>query len=80
MTVPALAPESSGDTSCVSYPGCADGIEVTGCSVAGGGHVWFGSESCGTGAGPTGCSFVGANSTTLVNTDEVWDFFSRHSK
>jgi len=42
--------------------------------------VWFGSESCGTGAGPGGCSFVGANSTTLVNTDAVWDFFSRHSK
>jgi len=79
-TIPAVAPPSSGDTSCVSYTGCPQGIEVTGCTVQGGGHVWFGSESCGTGAGPGGCSFVGANSTTLVNTDAVWDFFSRHSK
>jgi polyhydroxybutyrate depolymerase len=79
-TAPAVAPVSAGDTACESYSGCPDGIEVTGCSVEGGGHAWFGSESCGTGAGPTGCSFVGANSTTLVNTEEVWDFFSRHSK
>jgi polyhydroxybutyrate depolymerase len=79
-TMPALDPESAGDTTCVSYTGCPDGIEVTGCTVEDGGHVWFGSESCGTGAGPIGCDFVGANSTTLKDTDEVWDFFSRHSK
>ncbi|HEY6560633.1 MAG TPA: PHB depolymerase family esterase [Polyangiaceae bacterium] len=78
-TSPASAPESSGDTTCVSYTGCPKGIEVTGCSVEGGGHVWFGSENCGTGA-PGACSFVGANSDTLVNTDAIWDFFSRHSK
>jgi polyhydroxybutyrate depolymerase len=79
-TAPAPAPKSSGDTTCVSYSGCPAGVEVTGCTVQGGGHVWFGSESCGTGAGPIGCSFVGENSTTLVNTDAVWDFFSRHPK
>jgi polyhydroxybutyrate depolymerase len=79
-TAPALAPKSSGDTTCVSYAGCPNGIEVTGCTVQGGGHVWFGSESCGTGAGPIGCNFVGENSTTLVNTDSVWEFFSRNSK
>lgn len=79
-TVPAKDPQSAGDTMCVSYPGCPEGIEVTACSVQGGGHVWFGSDSCGTGAGTIGCSFVGANSTTLVNTDAVWNFFSRHSK
>jgi len=79
-TEPALAPKSAGDTTCVSYGGCPDGIEVTGCSVEGGGHVWFGNESCGTGAGAFACSFVGANSTTLVNTEEVWSFFARHSK
>jgi polyhydroxybutyrate depolymerase len=79
-TAPSGAPRSAGDTTCVSYKGCPDGVEVTGCTVEGGGHVWFGSDSCGTGAGAIGCSFVGANSTTMVNTDEVWDFFARHSK
>ena len=79
-TGPANAPESAGDTTCVSYAGCPGGIEVTGCTVQGGGHVWFGSDSCGTGAGPAACSFVGANSDTLVNTDAIWEFFSRHSK
>lgn len=79
-TAPAVAPVSAGDTTCVSYDGCPAGIELTGCAVEGGGHVWFGSDSCGTGAGPAACSFVGANSDTLVNTDEAWAFFSRHSK
>jgi polyhydroxybutyrate depolymerase len=79
-TAPSGAPRSAGDTTCVSYTGCPDGVEVTGCTVEGGGHVWFGSDSCGTGAGAFGCSFVGANSTTMVNTDEVWDFFARRSK
>ncbi|HEY6558036.1 MAG TPA: PHB depolymerase family esterase [Polyangiaceae bacterium] len=79
-TARAADPASAGDTTCVSYTGCPSGIEVTGCSVQGGGHVWFGSDSCGTGAGPIGCTFVGANSNTLKNTDEIWDFFSRHSK
>lgn len=79
-TTPAISPRSAGDTTCVSYAGCPKGIEITGCTVQGGGHVWFGSDSCGTGAGPAACSIVGANSTTLVNTDAAWDFFSRHSK
>lgn len=79
-TKPAGAPESAGDTSCVSRTGCPGGVEVTACTVTGGGHVWFGSESCGTGAGPAACSFVGANSPNLVYTDAVVDFFARHSK
>jgi polyhydroxybutyrate depolymerase len=79
-TEPADAPASGGDTTCVSYTGCPDDVEVTGCSVEGGGHAWFGNESCGTGAGPAGCSFVGADSDTLVSTDAAWSFFERHSK
>jgi hypothetical protein len=43
------------------------------------GHVWFGDASCGTGVGPIGCLFVGRNSTTLVNTDAIWDFFARRA-
>lgn len=79
-TVPATSPQSGGDTTCVSYTGCATGVEVTGCTIAGGGHCWFGSPDCGTGAGPLGALIVGANSNTMVNTDAVWDFFSRSSK
>jgi hypothetical protein len=47
--------------------------------VEGGGHVWFGSENCGTGA-PGACSIVGENSDTLVNTEAVWEFFERNQK
>jgi poly(3-hydroxybutyrate) depolymerase len=71
---------SGGDTTCVSYDDCGGGIDVTGCSVMGGGHVWFGRDDCGTGAGPAGCGFVGANSNTLVNTDAAWAFFAAHSR
>lgn len=77
-TAPAIDPESSGDTSCISYVGCPNGIEVIGCSVEGGGHCWFGSPDCGTGGGDIGLMFVGNNSNTMVNTDAVWDFFKRH--
>ncbi len=80
MTAPAASPKSAGDTTCVSYSGCPAGIEVIGCSVSGGGHCWFGSPDCGTGAGALGAAIVGANSDTLVDTDAVWDFFSRVSK
>jgi polyhydroxybutyrate depolymerase len=79
-SVPATQPASGGDTTCVSYTGCRTGGEVTGCSVQGGGHCWFGSPDCGTGAGPIGAGIVGANSNTLVNNDAVWDFFARSAR
>jgi poly(3-hydroxybutyrate) depolymerase len=75
----AVTPASSGDTVCVSLDGCPSGVDVTGCTVTGGGHVWFGDANCGTGA-PCGCAFVGANSSTLVNTDAAWDFFAAHAR
>jgi polyhydroxybutyrate depolymerase len=78
-THPATQPASAGDTMCVSHDGCPAGIDVTGCTVMGGGHVWFGSPNCGTGADGA-CSIVGANSTTLVNTDAVWAFFEAHPR
>ncbi|HMJ53157.1 MAG TPA: hypothetical protein VK540_13815 [Polyangiaceae bacterium] len=80
MTTAATVPASGGDTTCVTYSGCPSGIEVTRCAIQGGGHVWFGDPSCGTGAGAAGCVFVGANSTFLNNTDVVWDFFKRLSR
>jgi polyhydroxybutyrate depolymerase len=76
-TSPATAPTSGGDTTCVTYGGCPTGIEVTGCSVQGGGHCWFGSPDCGTGGGPIGLAFVGANSNTMKNNEAIWDFFLR---
>lgn len=74
------APPSAGDTTCVSYTGCPSGTEVIGCSISGGGHCWFGSSDCGTGAGALGAAFVGANSNTMMDTDSVWEFFSHHVK
>lgn len=78
-THPATQPESKADTSCVTYDGCPNGVDVTGCSVQGGGHVWFGSPSCGTGV-EAACAIVGANSTAIINTDVIWAFFSAHSR
>lgn len=78
-TKPASTPASAGDTTCITYEGCPAGIEVTGCSVEGGGHCWFGSETCGTGAS-FGNIIVGANSNSLVNTDAAWQFLSRFSR
>jgi polyhydroxybutyrate depolymerase len=79
QTQSAMQPASSGDTKCVSYTGCPAGTEVIGCSVDGGGHVWFGSPNCGTGV-DAACAIVGANSDTLVNTNAVWSFFSTHAR
>jgi polyhydroxybutyrate depolymerase len=75
-TAPAQAPTSGGDTECVSY--ACEGTEVTGCTVEGGGHCWFGSDDCGTGGGLIGNLFVGANSNHLDNNPATWDFFTRH--
>jgi polyhydroxybutyrate depolymerase len=111
-TESAPAPPSGGDTTCVTYIGCASGIEASACSVQGGGHCWFGSPDCGTGAAEVLCSggsglgglggtgglsglggllgdagingiissIVGNNSNFMKNTDQAWDFFSRHSR
>jgi polyhydroxybutyrate depolymerase len=76
-TSPAAAPPSGGDTTCVSYGVCTTGVEVTGCSIQGGGHCWFGSPDCGTGGGAIGAAFVGANSNTMKNNEAIWDFFVR---
>jgi polyhydroxybutyrate depolymerase len=76
----AAQPTSGGDTKCVSYDGCPSGVDVTGCTIMNGGHVWFGDASCGTGAGALGCGFVGANSPTFVNTDAAWAFFEAHAR
>jgi polyhydroxybutyrate depolymerase len=79
MEAPATVPKSGGDTTCVTHPGCKGGVEVTACIIKGGGHVWFGDPTCGTGEA-SACSIVGANSMYYVNTDFAWDFLSRFSR
>jgi polyhydroxybutyrate depolymerase len=79
METPATVPASGADTTCVTHADCEGGVEVTYCTIMGGGHVWFGDPSCGTGA-PGACSIVGANSDYYVNTDFAWDFLKRFSR
>jgi polyhydroxybutyrate depolymerase len=80
VPMPATVPDSGGDTTCITRSGCPSGVEITACTVTGGGHAWFGDPSCGTGAGEAGCSVVGANSHFLNNTDAVWNFLKRFSR
>ena len=79
MTTSADKPASVGDTSCVTYTGCPEGVEVTACTVEDGGHVWFGNPTCGTGV-DAACAIVGNNTDSINNTDVVWEFFSRHAR
>ncbi len=78
METPATVPVSGGDTTCVTHAGCMGGVEVTRCTIKGGGHTWFGDPTCGTGA--DACAIVGANSSYYVNTDFAWDFLKRFSR
>ncbi|HEY6879069.1 MAG TPA: PHB depolymerase family esterase, partial [Polyangiales bacterium] len=76
-TIAATQPASGGDTSCVTYRDCPQGIEITGCTVANGGHCWFGDESCGTGFAGIGNLVVGRNSDFLDASKAAWEFVSR---
>jgi polyhydroxybutyrate depolymerase len=81
-TAPATVAPSGGDTTCVSFTGCPScpNVNVTGCSIADGGHCWFGSSDCGTGGGAIGNAIVGNNSNFMKNTDAIWAFFSGISR
>jgi polyhydroxybutyrate depolymerase len=81
-TMPATVEPSGGDTTCVTFAGCPScpNVEVTGCSIMGGGHCWFGSSDCGTGGGAIGTAIVGNNSNFMKNTDTIWTFFSKISR
>lgn len=81
-TMPATVVPSGGDTTCVSFAGCptCPSVNVTGCSIMGGGHCWFGSSDCGTGGGSIGTAIVGNNSSFMKNTDAIWSFFARLSR
>ncbi len=74
-TTAASFPNSGGDTTCVTYTGCPAGVAITGCTVDGGGHCWFGSPSCGGGFGSLGTKNF--NSDTAVISEDMWPFLSQ---
>ena len=77
-SMPATDPSSTDEATCITYAGCPSGVEVSGCTIAGGGHCWFGDATCGTGAA-VGTVIVGNNSKTFNNTDAAWAFLKRFS-
>jgi len=58
-----------GNTHCESYPGCRDGVDVTLCTVEGGGHCWPGNASC-----PFGTS-----TTDLSASSAMWEFMQQYT-
>ncbi len=57
------------DAHCSSYQACANGSEITLCTVDGGGHTW---------PGGTPVPTLGYTSPNLSATDAMWDFFAKH--
>ena len=58
---------SNGSTTCQTFASCAGGVEVTQCTVDGGGHCWFGELFCA----------LGTNSFDIIATDATWAFLQR---
>ncbi len=58
---------SEGDMVCETWPNCADGVEVTLCTVDGGGHCWPGNDSC----------LFGESSTALHASEAIADMFAQ---
>lgn len=56
-----------GDTTCRAFEQCAEGSEVVECTVAGGGHCWFGEPIC----------VFGDNAEDISATPTTWAFLSR---
>lgn len=54
-----------GDVVCQTWPGCDAGVEVTLCTVEGGGHCWPGNPSC----------IFGSSTTELHASEEIADMF-----
>jgi polyhydroxybutyrate depolymerase len=52
-----------GDTTCETWSGCDDGVEVTLCTSTGEGHWWPGGT---------------ASTADIVATDAMWEFFTRN--
>lgn len=54
---------------CETWPGCDDDVEVTLCTIDGGGHCWPGNDSC----------LFGNSTTTLHASEVIADMFSMHT-
>lgn len=61
----------NGDTTCVTKSGCADGADVTLCTVTDGGHQWPGGDAL---------PFLGKKTDAIIATDAVWEFFAAHPR
>ncbi len=57
------------DTHCATFATCAQGSEITLCTVDGGGHTWPGGMPV---------PVLGYTSPNLSATDAMWDFFVKH--
>jgi polyhydroxybutyrate depolymerase len=58
-----------GDTTCERWPGCDDDVEVSLCTIEGGGHCWPGNASC----------IFGASTTELHASEVIADMFLAHT-
>ncbi|MEJ7735511.1 MAG: hydrolase, partial [Polyangiaceae bacterium] len=65
----AVSTFQNGDAHCETHQTCADGVEVTLCTIEGEGHCWPGQASC-----P-----YGASNTDIDANAEMWKFFDKFS-
>ena len=61
----------NGVATCVRHGGCTGGADVELCTIQDGGHQWPGGETL---------PFLGNNTTDLIATDAIWDFFVAHPR
>jgi polyhydroxybutyrate depolymerase len=59
----------NGDGHCATFTDCADGVQVTQCTLEGMGHCWPGNPAC----------LYGTPGTDLDANAEMWAFFSQYS-
>jgi polyhydroxybutyrate depolymerase len=58
-----------GDSTCTTHDACAQGVEVTLCTIMDGGHTW---------PGGLDIPFLGKTTHDLSANDAMWEFFQRH--
>lgn len=61
---------TNGDVTCEEWTGCTDDATVRLCSVDGGGHQWFGGGTI---------PFLGDNTTDIIASEAMWEFFRAHT-
>jgi polyhydroxybutyrate depolymerase len=59
----------NGDVRCTTRDACANGAEVTLCTITGGGHTW---------PGAIAVPSLGPTTQDIAATDALWDFFVKH--